>query len=459
MSWRLPLGIMAGRGGATAFNPLSAITWYAYYDAATTFAATPDATAVDSWADLSGNTRTLTQVTGTKQPTVQTVSGKKTVRFDGGDGLATSAFNPNTAEMNVFLVGNSTVAGTDQAFLETSANFNSNDGSWILYRMSTNRIQAGVNPTGAAVSSFTDADGASALKVWDSTYRMAHAYFDVLGTNKCTVYRDGMIFGSRTNNGGASGVIDNEILYMGSRANTSLYLTGDIQFAAMCGALTAAQRWSMQSYLARRFNLPSQDGIIVFEGDSLTYGQIVAGRTPTPYPDQVISSLTGKYAWDNYGVSGQTVAQMELDHTTQILPNYNASAPKNVCVLWGGTNDMGTAGGANSAATTYSRLLDYGGKLRAAGFQVIALTCLPRSDANAPADFETKRQALNTSIRAGYTNWADVLCDVAADTRIGDDNDELDTTYYTTDLVHLNATGYGVVAGLVKTALATLGVT
>lgn len=50
--------------------------------------------------------------------------------------------------------------------------------------------------------------------------------------------------------------------------------------------------------------------------------------------------------------------------------------------------------------------------------------------------------------------FADALADVAADTRIGDAGDELNTTYYhLTDRVHLNNAGYAVVAPIVKAAI------
>ena len=48
-----------------------------------------------------------------------------------------------------------------------------------------------------------------------------------------------------------------------------------------------------------------------------------------------------------------------------------------------------------------------------------------------------------------------VIADVAADTRIGDDGDEDDATYYV-DGVHLNDTGYGIVAQIVADAINTL---
>lgn len=144
---------------------------------------------------------------------------------------------------------------------------------------------------------------------------------------------------------------------------------------------------------------------------------------------------------------------MQSDASTQIDPNYRSDFSKNIVAAWGGTNDIYFGA---SASTAWSRYQTYLAARRAAGWKTIAFTALPRSNAGTPGDFETSRQTFNTSVRNGLGTDYDALADVAADTRIGDAGDETDTTYYSGDKVHLNTTGYGIVAGVVNTAMNSL---
>jgi lysophospholipase L1-like esterase len=142
---------------------------------------------------------------------------------------------------------------------------------------------------------------------------------------------------------------------------------------------------------------------------------------------------------------------MEADAATRVddfLPSGD-----HVCVCFGGTNDRynGTA-----IATVQNRFQTYCESRQASGWKVVAVTMLPRSDAGTPAGFETDRQTFNTWLRANYTNFADALADVAADTRIGDSGDELDSTYYSADQVHPKTAGYTVIAEIVGAAVLSL---
>lgn len=76
-------------------NPLSFSGLQYWYDA-TQITPVADGTALSSWADLSGNSRTLTQATGSKQPKYKTarINSKPTVLFDGvDDAMATAGFS------------------------------------------------------------------------------------------------------------------------------------------------------------------------------------------------------------------------------------------------------------------------------------------------------------------------------------------------------------------------------
>jgi lysophospholipase L1-like esterase len=199
--------------------------------------------------------------------------------------------------------------------------------------------------------------------------------------------------------------------------------------------------------------LASYNVNIVCDGNSLTAGS--GANNATAYPPQLETLLraTGRNdCVSNIGIGGQVTTAMTAKAAAHIDANWEGS-PQKIVVAWECTNDLffGT-----SAATAYSNFVSYCQARRAAGAQVVAVTVLPRSDAGTPGTFEASRQTVNTNIRANWATFADALADVAADTRIGDPGDELDTTYYTADKVHMNSTGYGVVAEVVKNAILTL---
>lgn len=189
-------------------------------------------------------------------------------------------------------------------------------------------------------------------------------------------------------------------------------------------------------------------GLIVFDGNSLTVGQ--GATAGNDYPSQVTALISTPHTYYNFGVGAQTTTDMVADAASQIDSLYNADLPINIVVAWEITNEIyyGT-----TAQAAYDNFVAYCQARKAAGFKVVALTVLPRSNAGTPADFEDKRQSANSLIRANWGTFADALADVAADSRIGDAGDELDTTYYNADQVHMTDAGYGIIAATVKASL------
>lgn len=145
--------------------------------------------------------------------------------------------------------------------------------------------------------------------------------------------------------------------------------------------------------------------------------------------------------------SEQTLADMQSSATDVDNLYADHRLQNAIVVCWGGTNDLYFGA---SAATTISRLSTYCTARQAVGWKVAVLTLLPRSEPGTPGTFEADRATVNTSIRANWQTYADHLIDVAADPRF---DDETDTTYFHTDLVHLNNTGRGAVAELVVDGL------
>ena len=207
---------------------------------------------------------------------------------------------------------------------------------------------------------------------------------------------------------------------------------------ATCAAMLA--RWGAAAPTTRK--------VIAYVGDSQTYYAGEGGRWP-----QVIASAIGHVNQSHTIVAtgGASLAFIGSIAAAWVDPVYDATATLNVNLIWAGTNDL--AGGETGAAV-WASLQSYCNARRAAGWdKIIVLTALPRSAVGDNAGHEALRQAFNTLVRTNYASIADGLADVAADSRIGDDGDELDTTYYDADRVHLNTAGHAVVAGIVQPIL------
>lgn len=209
----------------------------------------------------------------------------------------------------------------------------------------------------------------------------------------------------------------------------------DAQMRAMCNTLLA--KWGL--------SVPSTRKVVCASGDSQTAYTGAAGM----WPSVIAADLgTAAQGFTTVAQGGVTLAFINEIAAVWIDPVYDATAANNVNIIWSGTNDLA---GGTSGADTYALLATYCNARRAAGWdKLIVVTALPRSAAGDAANHETLRQAFNTLLRANWATIADGLADVAADGRIGDEGDELDTTYYQADRVHLNTAGQAVIAGIMQ---------
>lgn len=206
---------------------------------------------------------------------------------------------------------------------------------------------------------------------------------------------------------------------------------------------------------------PTVDTIIVCDGNSLTFG---AGSTGgNTYPAQLYTALGGGSTRGiepgpsgargngnptntvlNFGVSGQTSANMIADASQQIdVPWYNATAypRRRILVCGEGTNDIANSG--LTAAQAWASLQSYCRARLAAGWYVIACTTLTWSGAN-----ETTRGDYNNLIKAGTVGVDfSAYCDWDTAGVVGGDY---------VDVYHLNNTGYGKLAALLAPQIAAL---
>lgn len=90
-----------------------------------------DGDAVSTWNDVSGNGRDATQSTSGKKPTYNTnsVGGSSSLSFDGGDGLATSAFNSSPAHVSISVFSLSAGSGF---VWEQGTGYLNNGDTWLL---------------------------------------------------------------------------------------------------------------------------------------------------------------------------------------------------------------------------------------------------------------------------------------------------------------------------------------
>lgn len=427
-----------------------------------------NAAAVASWPDSSGNARHATQATGTKQPTKRTsvLNGHAVARFDGGDVLQTAAVDWTARRSaTVFVVaGNHTNTADQQCYVEFGTATFSQTTNFLAYRvLTTNVPSAYIRGTPGGICEF------QSYRTVTSAYRAISFAFDKSSTlfpttgsitgKDALVYLDGLQ--ANGNRGWASGATNTNFFgnlqfNIGARNNgAALFMNGDIaEMLIYDRLLTGAEHAQVTSYLRSKYALTHANGTLIFEGDSITNGT----NATSPYPEQAMALIGGDWAYGNFGIDGQQLSVMNTRYTagTTFKHYYNLQGGKNIVVLYGGSNDMAGGVGNQSAATAYSRLGTYAAELRAAGWKVVVVTALARTDANAGGSFETRRQAFNTSVRAGWSTFADALVDLSTDVRLDDGTGTLPVAVDSGDLVHPNNTGLGYIAALVQPAVAAL---
>jgi lysophospholipase L1-like esterase len=387
------------------------------------------------FTDLSGSGNHATQATGAKQPTFKaSVVGKPTVRFDGSDDYLDL---PNIAlgaqSTFALVVKRATVA--NNAFVFAS------DGGSFTPALVSNFSSKAFHWWGNGGSDFIVLDAADV-----TTHVVVVTYVD---GGQLTPYIDGVAGTPATPTGLLNGR-KLKLLGCGQAPPTNLAATDVAAFLVWPSrALSAGEVARLSTYLAGRL---AGTGKLIADGDSLTAGFGVGAGLD--YVSQLQNRAGGRWAsFVNLGVSAQTLSDMLADAVSDVDAKLDGSKSRNLVVCWGGTNDMFFGA---SGATAYGRLVSYCTGRRAAGFKVVVLTALPRNDAGVPADFATQRATFNTSIRSNWATFADALADIAADSRIGDDGDYADATYYNADQVHLTAARYALVAVLVRPGVESL---
>lgn len=191
---------------------------------------------------------------------------------------------------------------------------------------------------------------------------------------------------------------------------------------------------------------------IVCEGDSLTAQDTAGQATQNKYwPNQMAALYSDNRMVSvvNAAVSGEQLQNMIAQAAAQVDAAFDARKGVQVCTIWAGTNDIRV--GARTGAQVYADLLTYCAARRSAGFKVIVITMLPRG--NFVGGEAAERLAFNASVKANWATFCDALVDTTADSRL---QSSADTTYFNADTIHLNNTGYALIAAAVKVQLDSL---
>lgn len=154
-------------------------------------------------------------------------------------------------------------------------------------------------------------------------------------------------------------------------------------------------------------------------------------------------NLNSGAVYSNLAIAGRTAAQIDSAHASQVTPlSPNTLGGVGVLFTLCGTNDL-NAGTTDTALIALLRSI--WSKGRADGYKICAFTITKNGLLDATK--EARRVSVNSSIRADSANW-DFLVDLDA---ILPNN--ADTTYFTGDNLHYNATGGEFIARQVRQVL------
>ncbi len=407
-----------------------------YQDAAKANPADADGDLVYTWIDQSGNGKDLVQATEASRPTLKLASqcNLPVLQFD------------STNDFMVFSSSPGLPSGGYTIFAAITGPTIATGGRWLIDSETGRLVFAlrSARVTNDPKAGYFDAGGWKDIADGTSHFQILRW---VLSGTSGEMFRNRMSIGTGTYSARAmGGTVAVGANYSGSGG----FIGCDVgELLIFQGALSAEDQLKVQQYLESRWL--DYTRIYACDGDSLTEGYGLPATDNYPYQLWERLGSNAAYRLVNDGVAYDTLANMVSAAASNIDTLYIADYTKKICFIWGGTNDI--AAGANDA-TVYDNLVAYCQARRAIGWKVVVLTMLPRIDFSAPK--EAYRIAFNAAVRTNWASFADAIVDVGGDSRIGDPGDYADTTYYEPTGVHLNKTGYGVVADLAYAAIASL---
>ena len=201
-----------------------------------------------------------------------------------------------------------------------------------------------------------------------------------------------------------------------------------------------AELTALESYFRARYGLPtSYTDNVVCDGDSLTWGyQSTDGFN---YPNQL--GLPAGVCVYNEGVGSETLQTMLANAPANIDAVYDGTKARNVVVIWGGTNDLYSG---DTVDNVYGYLQSYCAARSAVGWKVVAVTMMQRSASQTVENDAPGLQQPDPGGLAVVRRWARrCRCRRAPLGFI---------TPHISRCTHLTNLGYGVAAGIIRSAIA-----
>jgi len=246
-------------GGGAAWTPASLtnlLWWYNIYDlskmwqdSAKTTPVTGDNQPVGYIEDSSGNGHDVHQTTAGKRPIFKTAGGLNWLEFTGAGGTrALNSVNTidQSASQNVTVcAGVTTDINATMAIAESSAQWFTNNGAWMLYSESQ-RYRMAAKGSGAVLV----ADIALSATITAPNTRVVVGIAPMASNNLIRTNQTEVASSANT-----KGAIDygNYTLYIGARAGTSLYYDGSIySLFATTDILTGADLTNSETYIAEK---------------------------------------------------------------------------------------------------------------------------------------------------------------------------------------------------------------
>lgn len=215
---------------------------------------------------------------------------------------------------------------------------------------------------------------------------------------------------------------------------------------------------------------------VLFLGDSMTGDETQATTSLSAlsqYPIRTLSNLGSTWLGTINGnanreyINSTLVPSISSILAVEVLGGSggqltfrNDALTKDVIVIYAGTNDLAFTN-TSSALALYNSIVSVGTQLKAVGFKVIIVGIPARNggflNSQTQAQFITANADYRTRMATDFPNstavtnvkspnsavYADLWIDMFADSRF---QNEADTTYFQADAVHLNTTGYNLLA-------------
>lgn len=176
------------------------------------------------------------------------------------------------------------------------------------------------------------------------------------------------------------------------------------------------------------------------------------GTTNSHYiPQAVYSNILSRYCFRSIAVSARTQTQINASLSTDTVPYVTTG---DIVVMWEGTNDM-TLNGL-TGAQAYANLVTACDTIRNTGAKLVLLTAISRGDGGTPSATQTKIEDYNTLMMANSSSICDSLYDPFANSVFNTVAATSNTTYYTTDKIHLASAGQSIIVSGITSAIQSL---